>query len=121
MKNVELARRSSLAILAFFIFNSLLVSAAPITWTGEGDTAAWSDGGNWEGGAAPGSDDTAVIPAGKTAKWSQTDASFMNALAGIELNGDMEVSNMTAATTLTVPLSGGGVFRGLYGGEPRRW
>ena len=108
---------SAILCFAFFIFNSLLVSADPFTWTGEGDTAAWSDGGNWERGTAPGSGDTAVIPAGSTAKWSQTDASFMNALGGIELNGDMEVSNMTAYTTLTVPLSGSGVFRGLYGAE----
>ena len=108
---------SAILCSAFFIFNSLLVSAEPFTWTGEGDTAAWSDGGNWEGGTAPGSGDTAIIPEGITAKWSQTDKSFMNALAGIELNGDMEVSNMTAATTLTVPLSGSGVFRGLYGAE----
>ena len=91
--------------------------AAERTWKGGGDTAAWSDGTNWEGGAAPSSGDSAVIPEGKTAIWSQTDASFMNALAGIELNGDMEVSSMSAATTLTVPLSGGGVFRGLNGGE----
>ena len=91
--------------------------AARINWTGGGDTSAWSDGGNWEGGTAPGSQDMAVIPAGRIAKWSQTDASFMNALAGIELGGEMEVSNMTAATTLTVPISGAGVFRGLEGGE----
>lgn len=91
--------------------------AADVIWTGGGATPAWSDGTNWEGGAAPGAGDTAVIPEGATATWTQTDASFMNALGGIELNGDMEVSNMTAATTLTVPLSGGGVFRGLYGAE----
>ena len=41
----------------------------------------------------------------------------MNSIAGIVLNGDMEVSGMTAATTLTVPISGTGVFRGLDGGE----
>ena len=91
--------------------------AAERTWKGGGDTVAWSDGTNWEGGAAPSSGDSAVIPEGKTAVWSQTDASFMNALSGIKLFGDMEVARMTAATELTVPISGNGIFRGLEGGE----
>ena len=91
--------------------------AAERTWKGGGDTVAWSDGTNWEGGAAPSSGDSAVIPEGKTAVWSQTDASFMNALSGIKLFGDMEVVGMTAATELTVPISGNGIFRGLEGGE----
>lgn len=103
----------------FSVVSSLALSsvAADVRWTGEGETAAWSDGGNWDGGIAPGAGDTAVIPQGKTAIWAQTDADFMNALAGIELNGEMEVSGISAKTTLTVPLSGGGVFRGLEGGE----
>ena len=112
----ELALRLAVMVAAAGIA-TFASGAARINWTGEGATTAWSDGGNWEGGNAPGSEDTAVIPAGEIAKWSQTDASFMNALAGIELGGEMEVSNMTAATTLTVPISGAGVFRGLEGGE----
>lgn len=98
--------------LAFGVF-----AGSEITWTGKGETDAWSDGGNWEGGVAPVEGDEAVIPQGKTAIWAQTDAAFMNALAGIKLNGEMEVSGMTAATSLTVPLSGNGVFRGLESGE----
>ena len=115
MENVICLRVAASALIAASVLGS--AKADPITWKGGGDTAAWSDGSNWEGGVAPVSGDTAVIPAGKTATWSQTDKTFMNALAGIELNGDMEVSNMTVATTLTVPLSGNGVFRGLQGGE----
>ena len=115
MENTICLRTAALALIAASVLGS--ANADPIVWTGDGDTTAWSDGGNWEGGTAPGAGDTAVIPAGATAIWSQTDASFMNALAGIELNGDMEVSGMTAATTLTVPISGAGVFRGLEGGE----
>lgn len=91
--------------------------AAEVVWKGGGETAAWSDGSNWVGGTAPGLGDTAVIPAGKSAVWSQTDAARMNTFAGITLDGEMEVSGMTASTTLTVPLSGDGVFRGLDGGE----
>ena len=115
MENVICLRVAAFMLIVASVIGS--AKADPITWNGGGDTAAWSDGGNWEGGNAPGSQDMAVIPAGTTAIWSQTDASFMNTLGGIELNGEMEVSNMTAATTLTVPLSGNGVFRGLEGGE----
>ena len=98
-------------------FLALTLSAAEVVWKGGGETAAWSDGSNWEGGTAPKEGDTAVIPQGKVALWTQSDAGFINALAGIKLNGEMEVSGMTAATTLTVPLSGNGIFRGLNGGE----
>ena len=111
---------SCLRVAAFALIAASVLGSAkadPITWKGDGDTAAWSDGSNWEGGTAPGSEDTAVIPEGKMATWTQNDADFMNSIAGIELNGEMEVSNMTAATTLTVPLSGNGVFRGLEGGD----
>ena len=93
-----------------------LASATKIIWKGGGETSAWSDGSNWESGIAPGSGDSAVVPSGVTAKWIQTDAMFLNTLAGIELIGDMEVSGMTEATELTVPLSGPGVFRGLNDG-----
>ena len=111
-------RMKSVCVIFSAVSSLALPSGAvDVRWTGGGDTAAWSDGGNWDGGIAPGEGDTAVIPQGKTAIWAQTDAAFMNALAGIELNGEMEVSGMTAATTLTVPLSGAGVFRGLNGGE----
>ena len=111
-------RMKSVCVI-FSVVSSLALpsGAVDVRWTGEGDTAAWSDGGNWDGGVAPGAGDTAVIPQGKTALWAQTDAAFMDALSGIKLNGEMEVSGMSAKTTLTVPLSGGGVFRGLEGGE----
>lgn len=115
MENTICLRTAALALIAASVLGS--ANADPIVWTGDGDTTAWSDGGNWEGGTAPGSEDTAVIPEGVTATWTQSDASFMNSIAGIVLNGDMEVSGMTAATTLTVPISGAGVFRGLEGGE----
>ena len=115
MENTIYLRTAALVLIAASVLGS--ANADPIVWTGEGDTPAWSDGGNWKGGTAPGSEDTAVIPAGSTATWTQSDASFMNSIAGIVLNGDMEVSGMTAATTLTVPISGTGVFRGLEGGE----
>ena len=42
-------------------------AASEIKWTGAGNTSAWSDGGNWDGGTPPGQGDIAVIPGGKTA------------------------------------------------------
>ena len=81
VKNGELGKRSNFAILAFFIFNSLIVSAANVTWTGGGDTSAWSDGGNWEGGIAPGAGDIALIPENTNAvATTAADITFMNAL-----------------------------------------
>lgn len=94
-----------------------MCAGADITWKGDGETTAWSDGSNWEGGVAPGSGDTAVIPSGKTAGMSSADVTYVSAaatkLAGISLpdeDAELVVTNSSAAT-LSVPLSGSGVFR----------
>ena len=98
--------------LAFSVF-----AGSEITWTGEGETAAWSDGGNWEGGSAPGLGDIAVIPEGADVTACDGDYIYMNAdatkLAGIriETNAWMTVSNLSASVTHSVPLSGPGGWR----------
>lgn len=37
------------------------VGAAEVVWTGSGGDGLWSTPGNWQGGAVPGADDTAVV------------------------------------------------------------
>ena len=37
------------------------VGAAEVVWTGAGGDGLWSTPGNWQGGAVPGADDTAVV------------------------------------------------------------
>lgn len=98
--------------LAFGVF-----AGSEINWTGKGETAAWSDGGNWEGGVAPGLGDIAVIPEGADVTACNADYTYMNAdatkLAGIriETNAWMTVSNLSANVTHSVPLSGPGGWR----------
>lgn len=97
-----------------------LVSAvcvgADITWKGEGTTTAWSDGSNWEGGVAPGSGDTAVIPSGKTAGMASADITYVSAtetkLAGISLPAADATLWVTNASTvhMKVPVSGVGHY-----------
>ena len=91
---------------------SAVCAGADITWKGEGETTAWSDGSNWEGGVAPALGDTAVIPTGKTAGMASADISYVSAtetkLAGISLpaaDGGLYIKN-TTSVTLSVPLSG---------------
>ena len=99
----------------FILSAGLSLGAAEITWTGEGDTPAWSDGGNWKDGTAPGLGDIAVLPAGATVGATQADVNYMMAaatkLGGIHFSGDDTVllfTNLTANTTFSVPFTGKG-------------
>ena len=74
MENTICLRTAALALIAASVLGS--AKADPITWTGEGDTTAWSDGGNWEGGTAPAKDDVAVLPAGATVGATQADVNL---------------------------------------------
>ena len=96
----------------------LPVLAAEIIWKGGGDTAAWSDGTNWEGGTAPAKGDIAVLPEGATVGATMADVTWMHAtdtkLGGIHFVGDDTVlmfTNITANKTITVPFTGKGEFR----------
>ena len=58
--------KKAVAFVAGVCLASGVFAGSEINWTGKGETAAWSDGGNWEGGVAPGLGDTAVIPRART-------------------------------------------------------
>ena len=116
MENTICLRTAALALIAASVLGS--AKADSITWTGEGDTTAWSDGGNWEGGAAPGLGDIAVLPAGATVGATQADANYMMAtetkLGGIHFSDDDTVllfTNLTANTVFSVPFTGKGECR----------
>ena len=72
-----------------FLGAAAALAAAEITWKGGGDTSAWSDGTNWEGGVAPSEGDTVVIPDGKIAYMSSSDITWVasQGLALISLPG----------------------------------
>ncbi len=50
--------------LLFLLLSTFSLSAATITWTGDGDSQSWLDGNNWDIGQVPGSNDIAIIPDG---------------------------------------------------------
>ena len=115
----ELALRVAVMVAAAGIA-TFASGAARINWTGEGATAAWSDGGNWEGGTAPGLGDIAVLPAGATVGATEADVVYMHAaatkLGGIHFSGDdtvLLITNLTASKTFTVPFTGKGECRFL--------
>lgn len=122
MKLAEKSRLTGVATLilttsAIAVFR-LSVFAAEITWKGGGDTAAWSDGTNWEGDTAPAKGDVAVLPEGATVGATMADVTWMHAadtkLGGIRFAGDDTVlmfTNITASKTITVPFTGKGEFR----------
>ncbi|MBR2982344.1 MAG: hypothetical protein IKC80_03850 [Kiritimatiellae bacterium] len=95
----------------------MTLSAAEVVWKGGGETAAWSDGSNWEGGTAPGLGDIAVLPAGSDVIAGNADYAYMSAaetkLAGIRIEEGawMSISNLTANVTHDIALSGSGGFR----------
>ena len=104
----------------FILSAGLSLGAAEITWTGEGETPAWSDGGNWEGGVAPSTNDVAVIPADTTMIGNDVDFNYANATATKWASSRFEsatavlvASNMSASVTHTVPLVGAGEFRAV--------
>ncbi|MBO7206282.1 MAG: hypothetical protein J6W10_01570, partial [Kiritimatiellae bacterium] len=110
-------RKGIVLLISFGIFTVLSLCAAEITWKGGGETEAWSDGSNWEGGVAPGLCDIAVLPAGSDVITGNADYTYMRAeatrLAGIRIEEGawMSVSNLTANATHDIPLSGSGGFR----------
>jgi hypothetical protein len=110
-------RKGIVLLISFGIFSVLSLCAEEITWKGGGETEAWSDGSNWEGGVAPGLGDIAVLPAGADVITGNADYTYMRAeatrLAGIRIEEGawMSVSNLTANATHDIPLSGSGGFR----------
>ena len=116
MENTICLRTAALALIAASVLGS--AKADSITWTGEGDTTAWSDGGNWAGGTAPAKDDIAILPAGATVGATQADVNYMMAsatkLGGIHFSDDDTVllfTNLTVNTTFSVPFTGKGECR----------
>ena len=96
---------------AMTISLDVVLSAGEVDWTGGGDTAAWSDAGNW-GGTLPTSEDVAVIRGVVPAVMA--DIATMNGFAGLKIDGEnsvVDLSGMTSKTTMTVPLSGDGMLR----------
>jgi hypothetical protein len=95
---------AALVLLTIFIAGFLAippVQAAECAWFG-GD-GAWSDPANWSGcgGAAPGVNDTAVIPAG-TVTFDQT-----TTIAGLTMSGGTLIgSNETLTVTTSLLLTG---------------
>ena len=87
-----------------------VLSAGEVNWTGGGDTAAWSDPGNW-GGALPTSEDVAVIDGVVPA--TRADVETMNGFAGVKIDGEnaaVSVYGMTSGISMTVPLLGTGTL-----------
>ena len=108
---METARKIVSAVVVLFVLDAAL--AVEIAWKGGGDTSAWSDGTNWEGGAAPAPGDTAVIPDGKSAYLSSADLSWIaGRLSLISLPGCDSALWITngAASTMSVPVAGSGKF-----------
>ena len=91
----------------------LVTSAADITWQGGGNSLAWSDGSNWEGGKAPGEGDNISIPVGAEAvATTAADIALMNGLSSIDVSSGATlcISNLGETATMTVPLTGEGRF-----------
>lgn len=87
-----------------------VLSAGEVNWAGGGDTAAWSDPGNW-GGALPTSEDVAVIDGVVPA--TLADVQTMNGFAGVKIDGEnaaVSVYGMTSGISMTVPLLGTGTL-----------
>lgn len=101
MKNVVmLAVVTSLAAVA---------GAADCVWTGQGQTSAWADVGNWS--AEPTTEDVLVVRG--EVKADSDDILWANDFAGIKIDGEtsrLTVSPMTKDVEMTVPLSGDGMF-----------
>ena len=102
-------------MVCLIVLSGVATFAGEITWRGGGSTSAWSDGSNWDGGNAPGANDTAVIPSGKHAYMSSADVETASAapLAGISLaaaDSELFITN-NSAVTLSVPLSGVGQLK----------
>ena len=96
----------------------LAAEAADVTWKGGGNTSAWSDGSNWDGGSAPGLGDIAVLPSGAIVRATIDDIDYAEAtkLGGIHFSGDdtvLVVANVAEARTFDIPFSGVGEFRVL--------
>ncbi len=83
-------------------------SAADVAWTGASDTD-WSNGANWDGGAAPAAGDAVTIPA-NAANMPVLSASTP-ALASVEVRGSVTFRNWeTRLQAGTVTVAGGGVL-----------
>ena len=83
--------------------------AADVTWTGEGQSPAWSDAGNWS--AEPQAEDVLVVRG--DVKADSDDILWANGFAGIKIDGAasrLTVSPMTKNVEMKVPLSGDGMF-----------
>lgn len=96
--------------------NGTVLSVSPFTWTGGGANANWNTGGNWYGGAAPGSSDVAKF----NALCTQCNATI-NAdidVKGFLLSSDYTGTITQAATkTITVGTSGWSQAAGTFNGS----
>ena len=87
--------------------------AATVTWNGNAGNGSLSDGGNWDGGAAPVAGDTLDFSAITSATTLNADfgdgRTFASAILGtgvLTLSGDLRVNTLTNAYTLAVSSTG---------------
>ncbi|MGN0847405.1 MAG: hypothetical protein ACI4RA_08500 [Kiritimatiellia bacterium] len=100
-------------------------SAGVVPWTGGGGDGAWSNGANWEGGAAPQAADTAQFRAAATVKPPESFAGVLavtdSATVTVDVEGARAFSSAVAAGAKLMK-SGAGVLTlkaapGPYSGE----
>lgn len=93
-----------------------------VAWTGGGDASDFSDGNNWNGGAAPSTiGDVALFPAGAEIGATFSDiGTFFNKLGAVHLAGEDTLFAVTSATvdvSMYTPVFGTGVYRVASGSE----
>ena len=91
------------------------VAPEEVVWTGAGLAGDFSDGGNWEGGAAPADlHKVAVFPAATTIEAADTDcAGFFNNLGAIRLAGSdtkLHFTNILNSVHFYAPVGGEGTL-----------
>ena len=99
----------NLVMLACLSFLAAVAGAADCVWTGQGQTTAWTDVGNWS--AEPTTEDVLVVRG--EVKADSDDILWANGFAGIKIDGEtsrLTVSPMTKNVEMKVPLSGDGMF-----------
>jgi len=113
--NANLTRSFLFLATAVAVFAAV---ADDCTWTGLGDTTAWSDAGNWS--KTPAAGDRAVFPSAleaKTVRFVGTDRTTFGLFAQVAIEEGIELLyDGTDTLTLTNKLQGAGAFCAIWNG-----
>jgi hypothetical protein len=105
---MKIAQRTKYATAAFLFVvatiglsfgNVKFASAAPVTWTGEGDGTSFSDGDNWSSGAAPVNGDALTFSVTSLTQQATVNNDISNlSVAGITFSGTRGGSDYSGYT-----------------------